>query len=81
MANIDEKKKERKARAREYDKEIFGKYFEQVLVISKKMIEGFRIEGKTVIGIAKPENKEPFLVFAGRSSFLPFSKVDFATII
>jgi hypothetical protein len=83
MKTIDKKKEEeeRKARAREYDKKIFGEYFEQVLTISKKMTEGFHIKGETVIGIAKLKNEEPLLVFAGRSRFVPFSEINFSGLI
>ena len=81
MENINEKEEKRRKKAREYDQKIFGKYFEQVVAISKKMVEGFCVEGKAVIGIAKPENKEPELVFADRSRFIPFSEINFSGLI
>lgn len=80
--NVKEEQ-ERKKRALEYDKSVFGKYFEKVRIISNKiqksLPQGFSVKGKTVIGISKAENEEPRLVFASGSS-LAFSKVNFNSL-
>jgi len=78
-----ENEKERKEKARECDKKIFGEYFEKVSLILKKIEqsdpEGFYLEGKLVIGVSKAPKEQPKVVVLGFDS-IPFSEIDFTTM-